>query len=53
MAKHRIHTIALKRQVVQEYFGGEALHSLNRRYNLSPSSRHSSTQGRQERLMPG
>ncbi len=34
MAKHRTHSVALKRQVVQEYLGGETLHELARRHNL-------------------
>ena len=35
MAKHRTHSIALKRQVVQEYLVGETLHGLARRHELS------------------
>ena len=35
MAKHRTHSIALKRQVVQEYLAGETLHGLARRHELS------------------
>ena len=30
MARHRIHSIAFKRQVVQEYQAGETLHGLAR-----------------------
>ncbi len=38
MAKHRAHrthSIAFKRQVVQEYLAGETLHGLARRHDLS------------------
>ena len=35
MAKHRTHSIAFKRQVVQEYLAGETLHGLARRHELS------------------
>ncbi len=38
MAKHRTHrthSIAFKRQVVQEYLAGETLHGLSRRHDLS------------------
>ena len=35
MAKHRTHSIALKRQVVQEYLAGETFHGLARRHELS------------------
>ena len=35
MAKHQTHSIAFKRQVVQEYLAGETLHSLARRHELS------------------
>ena len=34
MAKHRTHSIAFKRQVVQEYLAGETLHGLARRRPL-------------------
>lgn len=34
MAGHKTHSLALKRQVVQEYLGGETLHGLARRHNL-------------------
>jgi transposase-like protein len=30
MAKHRTHSIEFKRQVVQEFLGGESLHALAR-----------------------
>src|SRR5262249_40805039 len=46
MAKHRTHSIEFKRQVVQEFLGGESLHALARRHGIgrnlrsgSPSSR--------------
>ena len=32
---HRTHSIAFKRQVVQEYLAGETLHGLARRHDLS------------------
>ena len=32
---HRTHSIAFKRQVVQEYLAGETLHGLARRHELS------------------
>ena len=35
MAQHRTHSIAFKRQVVQEYLAGETLHGLARRHDLS------------------
>ena len=35
MAKYRSHSIEFKRQVVQEYLGGETLHGLAKRHNLS------------------
>ena len=35
MAKHRTHSIAFKRQVVQEYLAGETLHGLAGRLDLS------------------
>ena len=35
MAKHRIHSIAFKRQVVQEYLSGETLHGLAKGHDLS------------------
>ena len=35
MAKHRTHSIAFKRQVVQEYLAGETFHGLARRHELS------------------
>jgi len=35
MAKHRSHSIKFKRQVVQEYLGGETLHGLSTRHDLS------------------
>ena len=34
MAGHKTHSVALKRQVVQEYLAGETLHELARRHNL-------------------
>lgn len=35
MARHRSHSVAFKRQVVQEYLGGETLHGLAKRHDLS------------------
>lgn len=35
MARHRSHSVAFKRQVVQEYLGGETLHELAKRHDLS------------------
>lgn len=35
MARHRTHSIDFKRQVVQEYLSGEALHGLAKRHDLS------------------
>ena len=35
LRKHRTHSIAFKRQVVQEYLAGETLHGLARRHDLS------------------
>jgi transposase len=35
MAKHRSHSVEFKRQVVQEYLGGETLHGLGKRHDVS------------------
>ncbi|WP_352562150.1 hypothetical protein [Mesorhizobium caraganae] len=35
MAMHRTHSIEFKRQVSQEYFGGETLHALSKRHDIS------------------
>jgi|SRR5665213_3218948 len=35
MAKHRTHSIEFKRQVCQEYLGGETLHGLSKRHDIS------------------
>jgi transposase len=35
MAKHRSHSVAFKRQVAQEFLGGETLHGLGKRHDLS------------------
>ncbi len=35
MAKHRTHSIAFKRQVAQEFLGGETLHGLAKQHDLS------------------
>lgn len=35
MAKHRSHSVAFKRQVAQEFLGGETLHGLAKRHDLS------------------
>ena len=35
MAKHRTYSIEFKRQVAQEYLGGETLHGLARRHDAS------------------
>ena len=35
MAQHRTHSVAFKRQVSQEYLGGETLHGLSKRHDLS------------------
>jgi transposase-like protein len=35
MAKHRSHSIDFKRQVAQEYLGGETLHGLAKRHDIS------------------
>src|SRR5215467_10294076 len=34
MVKHRTHSIEFKRQVVQEFLGGESLHALARRHGI-------------------
>ena len=34
MAKHRTHSIEFKRQVAQEFLGGESLHALARRHGI-------------------
>lgn len=35
MARHRSHSVEFKRQVAQEYLGGETIHGLARRHDLS------------------
>ena len=35
MAKHRVHSIEFKRQLVAEYAAGETLHALARRHDVS------------------
>jgi transposase len=35
MARHRTHSIEFKRQVAQEFLGGETLHALAKRHGLS------------------
>jgi transposase len=35
MAKHRSYSVEFKRQVVQEYLGGETLHGLAQRHDIS------------------
>src|SRR5215470_14747679 len=35
MAKHRTHSIEFKRQVVQDYLGGETLYGLGKRHEIS------------------
>lgn len=35
MARHRTHSLEFKRQVAQEYLGGETLHGLAKRHDLS------------------
>ncbi len=35
MAKHRSHSISFERQVAQEFLGGETLHGLANRHDLS------------------
>ncbi|MCJ2016459.1 transposase [Methylobacterium sp. E-065] len=35
MAQHRSHSVAFKRQVSQEYLGGETLHGISKRHDLS------------------
>ena len=35
MAKHRVHSIEFKRQLVAEYAAGETLHALAKRHDVS------------------
>ncbi len=35
MARHRSHSVAFKRQVVEEFLAGETLHGLAKRHDLS------------------
>lgn len=35
MTRHRTHSTAFKRQVVEEYLAGETLHALGKRHDLS------------------
>ena len=34
MAKHRTHSIEFKRQIAQEFLGGETLHGLSKRHDI-------------------
>ncbi|HVP13811.1 MAG TPA: transposase [Phycisphaerae bacterium] len=35
MAKHRTHSVEFKRQIAQEFLGGETLHGLAKRHDIS------------------
>ncbi len=35
MTKHRSHSIEFKRQIAQEFLGGETLHGLGKRHDIS------------------
>ena len=35
MTKHRSHSVAFKRQIAQEFIGGETLHGLSKRHDIS------------------
>jgi transposase len=35
MTKHRSHSMALKRQVAEEFIAGETLHALSRRHDIA------------------
>ena len=35
MTKHRSHSAAFKRQVAEEFIGGETLHALSKRHDIS------------------
>lgn len=35
MAKHRTYSVEFKRQIAQEYLGGDTLHGLSKRHDLS------------------
>jgi transposase len=35
MGRYRVYTIEFKKQVVQEYLGGESLHALGKRHQIS------------------
>ena len=35
MARHRSHSVAFKRQVVEEFIAGETLHGLSKRHDIS------------------
>jgi transposase len=35
MTRHRSHSVAFKRQVAQEFIGGETLHALAKRHDIS------------------
>ncbi len=35
MARHQTHSIEFKRQIAQEFLGGETLHGLAKRHDLS------------------
>jgi transposase-like protein len=37
MRRHRSHSVEFKRQVAQEFLGGEALHGLAKRHDVSPN----------------
>ncbi len=35
MVKHRSHSVVVKRQVAEEFIGGETLHALSKRHDIS------------------
>jgi transposase-like protein len=35
MARHRVHSVEFKRQVAQEFLGGDTLHGLAKRHDIS------------------
>jgi len=39
MAKYRSHSIEFKRQIAQEFLAGETLHGLEKRHDISPSTK--------------
>ena len=53
MAKHRTYSIEFKRQVAQEYLGGETLQGLARRHDVSRTRQDRLSATRSNRQLSG